>query len=704
MQERAKKKRTDSFGLKPPVEFLLSEERSEGRCSPETNIQLAVIEGYIVAHSFLMRYSTNAQHRCSIMGYLRPLVVTACVLVLLFQPFQGLAESPTSPTTSSIGEVSLNPSIVFMLLFIGVLVLVFFWEPLPLYALALLIPVFLMVFQPWTHVSLEKAISGFSSPATIAILAMFVLSEGVQRTGLIQILGDRLSEFTGDSETRQIASVSALSGPLAGFINNTPVVAIFIPMVSNMARRVKTSPSKLMIPLSFASMMGGTLTLIGSSTNLLASDLSAELINHPIGFFEFTLVGVVILVTGSLYLVFFGKYLLPERIDPEVDLVEEYEMGEFLTELVITKQFEHLGNDVKETLERMDVQFDLVQIVRDHEQYMEPLQIKTLRERDRLVVRTDRENLIKLLNHSGIRIFSRERVSEEQMEEPVKGQTVVQAVVPTGSFLEGQTLKDVNFEDRYDTTVLAVRRGEQLTHRSLLELTLHAGDVLLLLATERTLNRLRQNRNFIVEEEIESGGFREEKTPVALGILVGVIFLAAIDWLPIAVAALGGAVLMVATGCVDANQLHESVDWEVVFLLAGLIPLGSAMQETGTARYLASYVLEFSQTIPPLGVLALFYFFTAVMTNLIHKNASIVIMIPVAVSAASTLGLEPFPFLITVMFAASTAFLTPIGNHTNLMVYGPGGYRFSDFLKVGLPLQVLLAVVTPIVVSELWTL
>ncbi|MFB6357048.1 MAG: SLC13 family permease, partial [bacterium] len=477
-------------------------------------------------------------------NFARPIVLVTVILLCFLLTNPLIAK--TKQADKHKGQ--LNQSVLFMLLFIGAMIVIFFWEPLPLFVLALTIPVLLVIFQPWTQIGLEEAVTGFSSPATIAILAMFILSAGIKRSGLIQILGDQLSSFTGDNETKQLGAITALSGPIAGFINNTPVVAIFIPMVSNLARRVKTSPSKLMMPLSFASMMGGTLTLIGSSTNLLASDLSSRLLDHPIGFFEFFNVGAIILVTGSIYLITVGRFLIPERVEPEDDLAEEYEMGELLTEVSVHEEFEFVGSNVREMIKDFDVEFDLVQIIREGEQFMEPLEVKTLRVEDRFIVRTNRENLLKLLETAGVRIFPQNRVSVERIEEPSKGQTVVETVIPAGSFLEGQTLRDVNFVDRYDTSVLAVRRGEELTHSSLEDITIRAGDVLLLLATETTLNRLRQNQNFILAEEIEPAGFRQEKMVLSVGILLGVILLAAFDVLPIAISALAGCILMVGTG------------------------------------------------------------------------------------------------------------------------------------------------------------
>ncbi len=598
----------------------------------------------------------------------------------------------------------LSREIIFMMLLAAGLIGLFFWEPIPIYAIALGIPVTLVLFQQCTGISTADALRGFSSEATLTIMAMFILSEGIQKSGFIQILGNKLTKLSGSNLFRQLGLITGLSGPTAGIINNTPVVAIFIPMVSNMARRLKTSPSKLMIPLSYAAMMGGTLTLIGSSTNLLASDMSADLLNHPIGFFEFTVVGICILLIGSLYLIFVSPSLIPDRIDPEQDLAEEYEMGVFLTELVLEEEASIVGKNVREALDGSDLEFDLVRIIRDEEHFMEPLQIKTLREGDRLIIQAEIDTLLTFLDTEGVKLWSRARVSEEKLEEEAKGEAVIETVIPSGSFLEGQTLRDVNFVDRYDATVMAIRRGEELSHRGMEDITIHAGDVLLLLATETTANRLRKNRNFIVAGDIEEEEFRQEKMTFSLGILGAVVALAAMGMVPIAISALAGAIVMCVTRCVDPNDLHEAVDWEVIFLLAGLIPLGRAMEKTGTAEFLALTVLDYTHLLPPLGILAVFYMITAVMTNLIHKNASIVLMIPIAVDAAVRLGLEPFPFLITVMMASSTAFLTPVGNQTNLMIYGPGGYRFSDFFRVGLPLQILLAIVTPLVVSLWWPL
>nr|WP_204988835.1 SLC13 family permease [Sporohalobacter salinus] len=581
-------------------------------------------------------------------------------------------------------------------------VILFLLEPLRLDILALSIPVVLVLLQPWTKISTEEALSGFANKATITILAMFILSEGVQRSGLVRSLGDKIAQITTGSEMSQVGIITGLSGTIAGILNNTPLVAIFIPMVTNLARKTKTSPSKLLIPLSYASMMGGVMTLIGTSTNLLASDLSARLIDHPFSMFEFTPLGGVVLLVGIIYLVTIGWRLIPDRIDPQENLIDEYKMRDFLTEVVIEEDSPLVNKSVGETLNKTELDLDLVQIIRSGEQFVEPLAAKVFQAGDHLVIRTDQDTLLEVMNAEGLRLIPEIRITRKQLEEPIKGHKVVETVIPHGSFMEGQTLEKVNFLERYNSTVLAIRRGHELTHKLMSEITLKAGDVLLLLAGEKTLDRLRSNRNFIISREIDSTDYRRSKIPIALGILFTVIISAALGLTPIVVSALAGVIAMVATGCVKSSEIYKAINWEVIFLLAGLIPLGIAMEKTGTAQYIAQQVLEIAGFFPPVVTLGIFYLLTALLTNIISNNASVLLMIPIAVDAAQQIGASPFSFVLAVTFAASTAFLTPVGYQTNLMVYGPGGYRFRDFVVIGAPLQLLLTIITPIFIALIW--
>jgi len=291
------------------------------------------------------------------------------------------------------------------------------------------------------------------------------------------------------------------------------------------------------------------------------------------------------------------------------------------------------------------------------------------------------------------------------LENPEKGEEIVELVIPDNSYLENQTIKESNFLERYNASLLAIREGGELTHQKLNDVKLKAGNVLLLLVTESTLERLRKNNNFIIEEKkLETPDYNYKNMAISIGIVTSVIILGALNILPIAIATLGGVVAMVSTGMIEPQEVDKSVNWEVFFLLAGLIPLGVAVEKTGTASFIADKLLEVAGTLPPIGILILLYLINSTLAAIIGNSSSVILMIPVAVGIAQQIGANPFSFLLTVTFASSSAFATPMGYQTNLMVYGPGGYKFSDFVKVGVPLQLIMAIIVPVFVSIFWGL
>lgn len=313
---------------------------------------------------------------------------------------------------------ALSPAMLVVFSIILVTIILFITQPIPLDITALLVIVALVVLQPWTTISPEDGIIGFSNPATITVLMMFILSEGVRRTGAVQILGEKFAAFAGESDRRQLGAIIGFSGLSAGFINNTPVVAIMIPVVEGLAQRTNTSPSRLLIPLSFASLMGGMLTLIGTSTNILASGIVArpEYLGRPFSMFEFTALGVVVLVTGSVYLLFAAPYLLPERIAPHDELMSEYDMGAYLTELVVPEGFPLVGNTVQEAIASVDVALEAVMLTRDDDAFGASIEEKTLQPGDILLVRTDREAILDVTDVKGFNHISQVDVHDEDLE------------------------------------------------------------------------------------------------------------------------------------------------------------------------------------------------------------------------------------------------------------------------------------------------
>jgi di/tricarboxylate transporter len=562
-----------------------------------------------------------------------------------------------------------------------------------------------VLHQPGDDLSpLTQGLSGFASTATITVLAMFILSDGVQRTGIVQLLGSKLASLTGDSETKQLGATVGLVGPISGFINNTAAVAILLPMVTDIAHKGNTSPSKLLLPLSYASMFGGMLTLIGTSTNILASQLSAELLDHPFGMFEFTQLGIVVTIVGTVYLLTVGRWLVPGRIPVRKDLTEEFEMGEYLTEVVVSEDSPIIGQTVREAIAATEFDVDVIQLVREKRTFLEPLDQKTVRAGDVFAVRTDRDTLVELLDVDGLELVPEVTVDDAELERASDEQNLIELIVAPGSSLVSETLASSNFRQRYDATVLALRRGRELFRQRMDRVRLKVGDTLLVQATADSIDRLNRNRDFIVAQEVDRPDFRRSKIPVAIGIVAAVVGVAALTEIHIVVSALAGSLAMVLTGCLRPTELYDAVQWDVIFLLAGVIPLGLALQETGGADLLADLFVLAAPGLPAIVVLGLMYVVTAVLTNVISNNASVVLMIPVAVEAAQQLNANAFAFVLAVTFAASTAFMTPVGYQTNLLVYGPGGYRFTDYLKAGAPLQAVFAVVTTLGIAFFWGL
>ncbi|WP_435077592.1 SLC13 family permease [Halococcus sp. AFM35] len=573
-------------------------------------------------------------------------------------------------------------------------------ELVPVDVTALLVMVALMVLEPWTRVSIEEGVSGFSNSATITVLAMFILSAGINRTGAVQRLGRWMAGVARGDERRQLLSVIGVAGLPSGLLNNTPIVAMLIPAVSDLAREGGTSPSKLLLPLSYASMVGGMLTLIGTSTNLVASDVSARLLDRPFSMFEFTELGALVFVTGALYLLLVGHRLIPERIAAGGGLLEEFEMSEYLTELRVEEGSPLVGETVAAVNEEYTPH--IVQLLRDEEGFIEPFTESTLQAGDSLIVRTGIDEIRDLATAEGVSIANT-AVTETDVA-ATADQHLVELVVPTGSSFVGESLDGSPLRREYDVNLLSIRRGAELLHRRLDDVVLDRGDTVLVQATAESLGRMAADPNVIVARELEDPDYRTEKIPLAVGIVLAVVGLAAFGVLDILVAALAGVIAMVLSGVLDADELYDAVEWDVVFLLAGLIPLGIAFSQTGAAVLIGALVAESAAYLPPLGVLWVFYVITALTTAVVSNAGSVVLMIPVGVATAGTIGANPFAFVLAVTFAASADFMTPIGYQTNLLVYGPGGYRFTDYFRVGAPLQILLSVVTVLGISLFWGL
>ena len=529
-------------------------------------------------------------------------------------------------------------------------------------------------------------------------MAMFILSSGITRTGVIQTVRDWLVNWGGKNSSRQIFALGIIVGPISAFINNTAVVAIFLPIVEDWCKKQKISVSKLLMPLSFVTVLAGMITLIGTSTNIVASGISKKLGYGEFHLFQFTLLGIITFGVGLVYLAIAAPRILPDRKPVEGELLaENYGLKDYLTEVIIPPTSSLIGRSLRDSGLQRKFDIDILELVRNKVHLPQPFVDKVLQAGDILIVRSSREDLLKIRDERGIEILPDVQFQNEHLTEAISSgeEKIAEVMILSNSRLIGSTLKDLRFRQRYNATVLAVRRGAETLKGRLGKIPLRFGDLLLVQGPKQSFLGLQTTRELLVLEEKDVESLRRDKAWIALAITLGVIVIAALDWAPILVTSLAGVILMVITGCLKPGEVYGSVRWDIIFLLAGLIPLGIAMDNSGTTAWMAKYLVGAGGNLSGYWILLFFYLITSFLTEILSNNAAVVLMIPVAVEVAKTLGLNPYAFMFAVTFAASNSYLTPIGYQTNTMVYAPGGYKFLDFTRLGLPLNIILSIITP---------
>jgi di/tricarboxylate transporter len=588
------------------------------------------------------------------------------------------------------------PTPIILTLTVLVVALVAFvaeWLPVDLTALCVAIVLILLGL-----VTPEEGIAGFSNSATVTVMAMFVLSAGITRTGVIQVVRDRLLVWGGKNPHQQVFVLGALVGPISAFINNTAVVAIFLPIVEDWCKKQKISPSKLLIPLSYATVLAGMITVVGTSTNILASGISAKLGYGQFSLFQFTALGVVTFLAGLIYLAIFAPKLLPDRKSSTGEFLDDdYGSKVYLSEVIITPRSNLIGQTLSQSGLQRKFDFDVLELIRNKVHLSQPLADKVLNAGDILIVHSSREELLKIKDERGLEIFADVKFHQGDIESVITTgeEKLAEVLILSNSRLIGTTLKDLKFRQRYNATVLAIRRGSELLQGRLGKIPLKFGDLLLVQGPKQSFIGLQTTRELLVLEEKNIESLRQDKGIIALMITLLVIIIAAFDIQPILVTSLVGVVLMVITGCLKPGEVYGSIRWDIIFLLAGLIPLGTAMDNSGTTKWLADNLVAIGGHLSGFWILVFFYLITSFLTEILSNNAAVVLMIPVAVEVAKTLGLNPLAFMYAVTFAASNSYLTPIGYQTNTMVYAPGGYKFLDFTRLGAPLNLILTILTP---------
>lgn len=586
---------------------------------------------------------------------------------------------------------------IVVLLVLLLAVILFATEKMPVDLVAILVMTVLLVTGIITP---EEGIAGFSNTATVTVGAMFVLSAGLLRTGAVKSVGALLAAMGKRSPRLSLLVIMLSVGIISAFVNNTPVVAVFIPIVLGMAREGKTSVSRMLMPLSFASMFGGVCTLIGTSTNILVSSIAEQHGQQPFAMFEFAPLGLVFFAAGTIYMFLLGVRMIPERRGGG-DLTQAFDMKDYLVEIVLQPEAKSVGKTVRAAPIVQDLDITLLGLRRNGQSLGMPEPDMVLMAGDELLVRCNVEKIRKLQEREGVTLKPRARMRDEDLNlETIK---LVEAIIAPHSSLVGKSIKELDFRNMFGALVIALRhRGGEMVHEKIMKARLKAGDALLVEIPTGRYEQFQHNREFVVVSEVDIPRDRRGKLVWAVLIALGVIATASTGIFPIVVSAVAGALLLVMTGCLSLQEAYDAVDWKIIFLLAGFLTLGAALEKSGAASFTADLLLHSFGGLGPTVMLSMFFLLTSLLTSFMSNNAAAALLSPIAIAAASSLGVDSRPFLFAVAFAASASFMTPVGYQTNTMIYTPGQYRFSDFLKVGTPLNILFWILATLLIPRFW--
>jgi len=540
-----------------------------------------------------------------------------------------------------------------------------------------------------------EGLSGFSNEATVVVAAMFALNAALVSTGALDPLVRLLSRI--ERPWLLTLAIMLIVGFLGAFVKNTALVATFLPVTLSVCARSRTSPARVLIPMSYAAQMGGVCTLLGTSSNLLTNSLAIQHGLPGFAVFDFTKLGAVLAAVGMTYLLLIGRWLLPRHLD--TDAREEREPGKFVTELVVLPDSPLIGSSVAQA--RLGEKFGVyvLELLRD-DVYLAAPRERELMAGDVLLARGDWQRIEELQRQLKLAIAPLAELAERSAQPRI----LLEALVAPGTRLVGQTVAEADFRWNYNAAVLALQRRGGILRAPLKAARLEVGDILLLALDEPALKHLRRESGLVVLSERGDVHASRRKAPLAVAILVATIALAGLGVVPIVVAALLGCAAMALAGCFNFEDVYETMDWKVIVLLGAILPLGIALDRSGLAQHLVDAGMRLVGAHGPLAVLLMVYLLTALLTEVMGHNPSVVLMVPIAISVAHALDASPTPFVVTVAFAAATSFATPVGYPTNTMVYAAGGYRFTDFMKVGIPLILLFCTLSMLLIPRFWPL
>jgi di/tricarboxylate transporter len=558
-----------------------------------------------------------------------------------------------------------------------------------------------------------EAFSGFSHPATISVAAVLVLSAGVERTGALTYIARRLLTPIGNSELTLTIVIMVIISALSAFVNNTAAVAVFIPVLIQVCRRIDASPSRVLMPMSHAATFGGMCTLIGTSTNLVAHEFALSHGLRGFSMFELGKVGLPMLIAGHLYILFVGRRFLP-RSQPDDGVVPQ--LGErYLAEVIVQPDSPWTGREVNAENFDRDYDVDLIGLMRGGRSVSINVPGRVFAPYDALLVRGPLEHVLAFATQSGLELhrpetFAPEKHSDEAQEaaesapeESIGTLQLADVVVLTTSGLIGRTLKAARFAERYDAVVLALRRRGEVNDRPSTT-PLLAGDMLLVEGKSDAIQALAETRGFLVVGTPAHPEERPGKLAITILTLVAVVIMVSLGFLPIVTAATAGCAVLMLTGCLRPIEVYRAIDLSLVFILAGSLALGAALDKTGVTTVLADWLAGLSTSTGPFVVMVGFFLLAVVISELMSNSGTVALLGPVTISVAAKMGVNPMSLLAAITFGSSAAFAMPIGYQTSLMIYGPGGYRFKDFILMGIPLDLILAALALLLIPYFWPL
>jgi di/tricarboxylate transporter len=575
--------------------------------------------------------------------------------------------------------LTLEQIFVFALLGLVFTAFVKEWVPPDLVALSTL-----SVLMLTGLISTKEALAAFSNPGVLTVAAMFILSAALERTGVVEAVGDVTTKLVGRTQTLALFGIVTIGIAISAFINNTPVVVILTPVAIRLCQHLKIAPSKMLIPLSYAAIFGGSCTLIGTSTNLLVDGVAQNMGQPAFGMFEIAPFGIVMACIGVVYLLLTADRLLPSR-ETAAGILQDVPTRQFLTEMIVLPDADLIGKSLDEAKLTNMQGGRVIDVLRGDESLRRHLPDVRLEQGDRLLMKTGVEGLMGLRQRAGIGFEFGDNVREVA----TRSTSVVEGIVGPRSAFNGHRLADFNLRRRYGVYIIAVHRHGVNLRAKLEEVQLETGDTILLEGPSEGLSRLVASGDLINLSKPEHTPIRRDKAWIALATVVAVVGLSAGDYMPIVALSIVGAVLVTLTGCLPSSETYKCIEWRILFMIIGMIPLGDAMDNTGAVKLLSESIVNVGGQFGPWVILSLVYLLALVLTEIASNNAVGVLLTPIAIGIAQQLGVDPRPFIVAVMFAASAGFALPIGYQTHMFVYGAGGYKLTDFLRIGVPLDIV---------------